>query len=97
MEKITSFFKTPSALSAAIVVPTGKVTVCGDIATVEMWKDNKIVDVKVNTLDTYPAVVCDGKLGAEYALKICALVEMKTVCITLFHSVMHRTVKTVII
>lgn len=78
MDKITSYFKTPSALSAAIVVPTGKVTVCGDVATLEVWKDKEIVEVKVNTKDTYPAVVCDGKLGAEYALKICALVEKES-------------------
>ncbi len=68
-------FDNPSNLSSAIVVPTGKVEACGDVAIVEVWKNNEIVNVKVNTLGTYPAVVSDGKLGAEYALKICALCE----------------------
>ena len=68
-------FESPANLSAAIVVPTGKVSVCGDVATVEVWKDKKIVDIKVKLCGTYPAVVCDGKLAKEYALKICAVAE----------------------
>ena len=68
-------FENPSKLSQAIVVPTGAATVCGDIATVEVWKDNKIENIKVNTAGTYPAVVSDGKLADEYALHICAVAE----------------------
>ncbi|MBR2021360.1 MAG: hypothetical protein IJ939_02900, partial [Clostridia bacterium] len=41
----------------------------------EVWKDGKIVNISVDTRDTYPAVVADGKLAEEYALKICAAVE----------------------
>jgi hypothetical protein len=63
-------FENPSKLSQAIVVPTGAATVCGDIATVEVWKDNKIENIKVNTAGTYPAVVSDGKLADEYALHL---------------------------
>ena len=68
-------FETPDKLSTAIVVPTGTVKVCGDVATLEVWKDNKIVNIKVNTLGTYPAVINNDKLADEYALKICAAVE----------------------
>lgn len=68
-------FENPSNLSSSIVVPTGKVSSCTNAVTVEVWKDNKIVNIKVNTDETYPAVVCDGKLANEYALKICAAIE----------------------
>ena len=68
-------FASPENLSASVVVPTGNVTACGDIATIEVWKDSKIVNIKVNTAGTYPAVVSDGKLGEEYALHICAVTE----------------------
>jgi len=68
-------FENPLNLSSSIVVPTGKVSSCTNAVTVEVWKDNKIVNIKVNTDETYPAVVCDGKLSNEYALKICAAIE----------------------
>ena len=68
-------FETPSNLSLSIVVPTGNVTVSENYATVEIWQNNAIVNVKVNTLGTYPAVVVDGTLSKEYALKLCAIAE----------------------
>ena len=75
MKKENLVFECPKCLSEAIVVPTGNVTVSGDVASVEVWKDGKIVNISVDTLGTYPAVVTDGKLAEEYALKICAAVE----------------------
>ncbi len=77
MKPITEIFDNPSSLSSAIVVPTGKAAVCGDVATVEVWKDKTITEIKVNTADTYPAVVSDGQLTKEYALKLCAVAETK--------------------
>ncbi|MBQ7399675.1 MAG: hypothetical protein IJW06_04340 [Clostridia bacterium] len=75
MKKENLVFECPKCLSEAIVVPTGNVAVSGDAATVEVWKDGKIVNISVDTLGTYPAVVTDGKLAKEYALHICAAVE----------------------
>ncbi|MBQ7399676.1 MAG: hypothetical protein IJW06_04345 [Clostridia bacterium] len=75
MKKETLVFECPKCLSEAIVVPTGNVSVSGDIAAVEVWKDGKIVNINVNVTGTYPAVVADGKLSEEYALKICAAVK----------------------
>ena len=69
------YLESPEKLSSAIVVPTGNVTVSGDVATVEVWKDKKIVNIKVNTLGTYPAVVEGDKLSDAYLLKLCAAVE----------------------
>ncbi|MBR2020858.1 MAG: hypothetical protein IJ939_00330, partial [Clostridia bacterium] len=68
-------FESPKNLAAALVVPTGKVTVNGEAITVEVWQDKKLCNIKVNTADTYPAVVSDGKLSDEYALHICAVTE----------------------
>ena len=68
-------FENPSNLVSAMVVPTGKVSVSDNVATVEVWQDNKIVDLKVNTLGTYPEVVVDGKLSASYEMELCAAVE----------------------
>ena len=68
-------FESPSKLSSVIVVPTGNVSVSGNVATVEVWKDKEFVNLKVNTLGTYPSVVSDGKLNEAYALKLCAAVE----------------------
>ena len=68
-------FENPASLSSAIVIPTGNVSVSDGIATVEVWQDKRIVNLKVNTVGTYPAVICDGKLADEYTLKICAVTE----------------------
>ena len=75
MNKENFVFKCPDCLSKAIVVPTGKATVCEDFVTVEVWKDNKIENINVDISDTYPAVVSGGKLADEYALHICAATE----------------------
>lgn len=78
MKQISEMFGNPAALSSAVVIPTGKVTDCGEIATLEVWKNNIIENVKIDTKDTYPKVVSDGKLGDEYNLKLCALVEKES-------------------
>lgn len=67
--------ETPAVLSSAVVVPTGNVSVSDNIATVEVWQDKKIVDLKVNTIGTYPEVVCDGKLSDKYAKQLCVVAE----------------------
>ena len=68
-------FECPAKLSSAIVVPTGSVAVSEDAAAIEVWQDNKIVNIKVNTIGTYPSVVIDGKLSDAYTKQICAVVE----------------------
>jgi len=73
--EMSGVLKNPESLSAAIVVPTGKITVFENVVDVEVWKDNRILNVKVNTQGTYPPVVADGKLCEEYALNICTIAE----------------------
>ena len=73
--KEAKIFECPAKLADAIVVPTGKASVSGNIAEVEVWQDKKIVNIKVNTLGIYPAIVVDGKLSDAYAMKLCAVVE----------------------
>ena len=76
--KFSNIVSSPSNLVGNIVIPTGdNVSVAGSTATFDVFSvaDGAVKSITVNTANTYPAVVADGKLTASYELKPCAVVN----------------------